>query len=787
MPRYSDIPYNPIQTVTPGFQTPGGLSVQATPEKMGAAIGESLQKTGATLEQTGQNASNLAVQQQGMLNETYANDGSVGFGKDVGELKNQFTQLRGLDAVNAKDAYMQKVLDTREQWLSKMPNNAARNALSQLTNRTATYELESIGSHAAQQQVAANTASLGARMNLDMESLSDPNVAGNEFEVSRRLTNIKLDAASMVQNQMGLTSEMTVDPKTGDINFGTGKEGQDAKAMYQTYINKVLDKSYKNIFDTKAYDAQTGNIVNAVNWLQGNKDKMPASTFAELSAKAAAPYRSFQAHTSADWALSQALGNYHKQIGEGTLSALTGNLTTDDVKNLENSGQTAVSSAGAVGTYQVMPATAKAYGFDPSKLTDPAYSQKVSQAVLDDASKRFPNDPVAQAIAYNAGPKRAEEFVKSGRDISVLPKETQGYVERLYGLRGTAPWAPNQKLNWVSETDYLRSHESDIVEAAGSHYLSEHSGDIQGYDSTKAMAQQRINTAISQQKGHIKVLKDNLFKYIHDNNISDVYQLTGPQTSPDIRNQFDELMKDDYFGGMTIQNLIRSNNRGKATTLGTNYWDLYSKVMTGQIKSDDQLNPYLSFTGKNPNEAPLTNTGFWQIKQMMEDRKDPANAAFQDQEYKFFKTLHDQFTGAKLNNGQPIQGLESNFTRAVQTLLPLINAERASGKSAGDLFDPKSTDYIGNKVKPPKSADITKALMDSTMFHLGQNTTTTTSQQNPNNITMENIKSQDDFIKFYASGGFGDPKNPATRIKAQAFALEHNLAKQAPEVPFANQ
>jgi len=89
-----------------------------------------------------------------------------------------------------------------------------------------------------------------------------------------------------------------------------------------------------------------------------------------------------------------------------------------------------VSPAGAIGRYQIMPNTARQFGFDPARLTEPAYNEKVARAITQDLATRFPGDTVAQLIAYNAGPGRARSFIANGRNVRQLPLETQRYLER---------------------------------------------------------------------------------------------------------------------------------------------------------------------------------------------------------------------------------------------------------------------------------------------------------------------------------------------------------------------
>lgn len=113
------------------------------------------------------------------------------------------------------------------------------------------------------------------------------------------------------------------------------------------------------------------------------------------------------------------------------------------VRSLERSGDNAISPKGAVGRYQIMPGTARQYGFDPARLTDPTYNEMVARTVLGDLSRRFHGDTEAVLVAYNAGPGRAFKFIRDGRDTSELPRETQNYLIRAgFGGKGGKPPEP---------------------------------------------------------------------------------------------------------------------------------------------------------------------------------------------------------------------------------------------------------------------------------------------------------------------------------------------------------
>jgi hypothetical protein len=88
------------------------------------------------------------------------------------------------------------------------------------------------------------------------------------------------------------------------------------------------------------------------------------------------------------------------------------------------------SRAGGVGPMQVMPSTAAGYGVGGAALRDPQTNLDVGRRYAADMYSRYGGDPEATLAAYNAGPKRADQFLASGRNVSVLPAETQKYIAK---------------------------------------------------------------------------------------------------------------------------------------------------------------------------------------------------------------------------------------------------------------------------------------------------------------------------------------------------------------------
>ncbi len=122
-------------------------------------------------------------------------------------------------------------------------------------------------------------------------------------------------------------------------------------------------------------------------------------------------------------------------------------------QKLEGSGPMSVSPKGAIGRNQILPSTAKQYGFDPGRLFDPAYNDQVATAILADLQSRYGNNTDAIFAAYNAGPGAADRFIKAGNNPSVLPLETQRYLSHLHSIeagRGGGTHTSETNINTIN-------------------------------------------------------------------------------------------------------------------------------------------------------------------------------------------------------------------------------------------------------------------------------------------------------------------------------------------------
>jgi hypothetical protein len=130
----------------------------------------------------------------------------------------------------------------------------------------------------------------------------------------------------------------------------------------------------------------------------------------------------------------------------GSVSTVDGMLNL--IRQLERSGDQQVSPAGAIGAFQIMPATGAHYGATREQLFDPAVNERVARAYVTDLMKKYGNLR-DELIDYNAGAPKLQRFKATG----YLNNETLKYLQyAMQLLKSGGKMASNTTVNHHTTT-----------------------------------------------------------------------------------------------------------------------------------------------------------------------------------------------------------------------------------------------------------------------------------------------------------------------------------------------
>lgn len=698
MPAKPQDAYNPVPTVTP--QTGSGndyLDVKATPASFGGQIAQSEEHLGTAGEEVGQEAAQFALKRQAMVHETLANQTEGKYIVDSGKLKSDFQSKEGLAADAALPKYQADMLALRQQYRGSLPLGAQK-MFDASTTRHEAYALSDANTYATSQVKKANLDSYNSLAQNAIDSSGNIDIASNDRRFGENVGTIQHAVNSMVEQQgYGAYSHT----ENGKTVFDDSPEGQQAKQVYTAELEKRLTPAYENRFSALANQ----NVMSAYQKYQSIRSEIPGSVQVKLDSFFTPKVKDYQQRTITDAVLGQAQSEYGQTVSSP--EAAKGVSIEDAIHNQESGGRSGAptSANGAVGGFQILPATFTQYAHAGEDINKPEDNATVGKRIIADYNQKYDGDPARVAVAYFSGPGNVSQpgsptpWVNDTKDAN--GKSVSSYVQDISNKTQT----PSSSL-----ADYYRGNYTKILNQALATAQEQHPDDPAYAQGVRQRVEQRLNDTIRQQELDYKKDNDMVIRAMQGDfsdgkKPSTIEQLTA--VNPDIKAAWTRVQSNSpLVAGRVEQHLGSSDPDSKK--FGGNWFNVFRSIHgdpndPNSITTQSQLMQHVSKDGSD-----LTIEGFDHLSQMMAKHDKPEDRVELEAQKLFFDHAKNQIAGRGAYADPKGEELYTNFWIKAQSE---INRLKADGKSTQEIFSSDSKDYLG-KLIPAYKRQADQALSD---------------------------------------------------------------------------
>lgn len=692
VPRYGVAEVAP--TAQPNFRQSNN---NASAEDFGAGVGRAFGQLGGVV-------SEIAAKEKEKADNTQLNDANA----RLSAMEESFTDPnnpdglyahKGIDALGAHDALLPEYDKQAEAIAAGVRSRGAQERFRVQVQQRRVGFTGQINSYAQREKEQADAQAYGAFVDSGAQDLAKAVSIGDP------------NAKVLEQNLVG------------GIDAHAKAQGWPPQ-MGEATKAKALSAVYRNVIEnTLASDPQAAQAQ-----LEQFGSKLSFADASDLSAKMKPLVdetvgRAFVDHVVTGGVQSGAVAANSDQLAQQLLPCIQ-RLETG---GLGSKAATAVSGAGAVGTFQMIPETAKAaaqrlnISFHPDDLKDPAKSAVLAHEELRFLCERFNNDPAAVLAGYNMGAGAAEGWAagkpyqtqsgtwwhpKFPKDPDAMPAETRNYVR--HGLEGGP--APERASvidainNDPSLTDAQRSH-------ARTYYGQMQAAQTAArQDSDRAMMQ-TIYTKVWAAKDSGKSLRDVLtpdeYTYAVQNNHAEA--LTG-QLTPSKEANTGSL---DQAGQINQQFFYAAGNgtpeqqaRARAFIADFNPYDVSKWQLTNEQRKT-LGNQRTEFAAHDPKAmADVTNTGKLVTQAMFNTYGILEHPVGLEEDDKFNAFQASLTNAIQLFKADPRNHGAMPTQKDVQVMADTLVLQSAAGKPA---FEPDSNGNTAHVAVPDADAALIRA------------------------------------------------------------------------------
>lgn len=691
-PRSNDVygTYGSVPTVSPETRTIPNprLNVEANPNDFGAQIAQATEKVGGALQETGDKGSQLALQYQGMLNETISTNAETDFIKQAGEKDASFRSLEGLAAVNAAPKHIADLTALQQNIRSSLPAGADK-AFDQLTERQLAFRVNEANMYAGQQIKAADLHSATSQVQAAIESTGDLAVANNDKEFNNKLADIHFGQGRQMQNQGWDSGTGMQQGADGSYSFdGASPHGKDAQAVYDQMTQQNIGKAW----ETRLKVLADQNVMSAYQKYKENYDRIPSSAKPMLDAFFTPKIRDVQSRDISENVLGQATSGYHQLVQSP--QAVKGDNIKQAILTQESGGNSNAPTSinGAIGPGQILPETFKQYAKPGENINNPEDNKAVSARILDDYSSRYNGDAQRIAVAYFSGPGNvapagsATPWVKDTQDGN--GKSVSSYVSDIQNRVGNSPQAVATNGKMVpSMADYYKANYSSILDQSRTQAEQTHPGDTDFAEKSESRTKNRMDALIQQQKQADDANRDKLIQAVNGDltkgeKPQTIEQLT--QISPDIKSAWDKMQVDNPEAANRIEKGMIGS---KPKDLGSGFSYLQQQAYQGKLDVNDML----YHVGDD-----LSQEGFNKLREVIKPSPSSEDRSDNDQMATFLKYGHERILHSSLFQNTP--EAEQAYQNWFSSVSKEIQQKQKDGTPLAGLLDKESKDYVGKSL-----------------------------------------------------------------------------------------
>lgn len=710
MPPQPQSNYNPVPTVAADTTTGGDyLSVRASPESMGAQVGSALQKAGNTVGDLGNKAFDYARLQQGIANETAVTNADAAFAMKVGELKGNYMSLTGSAAYSAFPQYQQDVHAAFQEQRAVIPPGA-QHSFDMLATRSMANHIADGSTYAASQLKEGLRDSYTSLANSQFLALLDPNVAADRERSQYHLDSLRYAADAQVDfEHPGLKT----DPTTGKVNFDDSTvDGQNLKAGFQQRLDTYLTQGYVNRYDT----LMKGNVFGAYEEYQQDRPGMPKGAQVMLDAKFGQKIFDKHAENATGDTIQEAFKDHWQTLTDPAQQRTS--KISDAIFSQESGNKFAdqVSTDGAIGGAQIMPATFAQYAKPGENINNPEDNKAVGQRIVEDYTKKYKGDAARVAVAYFSGPGNvapegsSTPWVKDTMDGN--GKSVSSYVSDIADHVGNEPqktYATGPTGSPMSSADYFLANRQNILQKGEEYANQLMPGDLALKRAVRQSLSNFMEATIQNQHAQYSLDNKNVMRGI----TGELTDGKAPMTEAELRQvpnmsaMLDRVAYQDPKFYETVPTLIAKTSSRYTTVNSPNAYETIMRT----LQPNDGIHPNGIFSQDHLDRLLGRSDG---NGINMKDYKDAKNSIDMPDKFKEFLTKNMQvITNANGNvDGQGQQRAVQYYNAAVE----LYQKKLQDGKVIPNMVNPQSSDYIDlhGAYMPSRAQQIQNAVKNPT-------------------------------------------------------------------------